>query len=30
MEKQDQMQEQNMNLYLHLQHLSESGDFLKE
>ena len=30
MEKQDQMREQNMNLHLFLQHLSESDDFLNE
>ena len=30
MERQDQMREQNVNLHLHLQHLSEGDDFLNE
>lgn len=30
MERQDQMREQNVNLHLHLQHLSEGGDFLND
>ena len=29
-QSEDQMRERNMNLHLHLQHLSESDDFLKE
>lgn len=30
MERQDQMREQNVNLHLNLQYLSESDDFLNE